>query len=126
MKGDVLEELSAVIGADAALRLCRAFGGVSHYIPQNPATPNAMARLLDDQAAWAKVCAYYGGAAITLPRGDNLLKRRRVDELLRAGAASHRVIAMQTGATERYVRARAKAMRRERARALPLFDKAGR
>ena len=104
------------------MRLCQAFGGVSRYIPQNPGTPNDMARFLNDPIIWDKICAYYGGGAITLPRGDNHLKRRRVDELLRETRLSHRSIAMKTGATERYMRTRAQAMRRDEAAVLPLFD----
>lgn len=106
--GSSLARIAELIGQDAALRLCRTYGGVSYYIPHCPDTDHAWARVIT-RPAWEALCAEYGGTRLTLPRGERAFKRQKALELLRAGRMSVRQIALECQTTERNVsRLRAK------------------
>lgn len=100
--GSNLARIIKLIGRDGAERLCRHYGGVSFYIPHTPKESHAWAQIIS-QPAWEALCGDYGGTRLTLPRGEQGLKRARVLELLNTGGVSVRQIALRTGATERYV-----------------------
>lgn len=116
--GGLLAEIAELIGAEAAGRLCRACGGVSYYLPAKPKPTHPWAQVVGLEAMEI-LCAQYGGSRLTLPKGDNAAKRRRVLQLLREGRLSVRQIAIKAGVTERYV---SKMRGRQDEARLPLFD----
>ncbi len=125
MSGSGIEQICAVVGKDAALKLCRAYGGISHYVPQRPRPDHPWAGLIGLEA-WERLCAHYGGTRLTLPKGEYRLKRERVLDLLREGHLSVRQIAQEAGVTERYVsKLRGQVYgRQSETAALPLFGAA--
>ena len=96
-----LAQIVALIGLDAAERLCREYGGISHYIPKRPTPRHGFARVLTTDE-WAALCREFGGGALRLPQGQ-ALKRRRALELIAQGSLSVREIALAVGGTERWV-----------------------
>ena len=95
-------ELSALVGEGAANAFCRAYGGVSVYIPKTGLEGSALAPVVGLQAleALSRAC---GGMVVTVPnrRREEPLKAR-VIALLEEGRTA-RDIALTLGVTQRYV-----------------------
>ena len=72
--GSTLKHLVELVGPEAAKSLCRAYGGVSHYIPQKPSPDHQFAEVVG-MAAWIKICRHYGGGSLVLPKGEAHFKR---------------------------------------------------
>lgn len=122
-----LQQLIDLVGAEKTEALCRAYGGVDYYIPHHPRADHPWAGLLG-QDAWQRLCAFYSGGVLTLPKGDRTFARLRVEHLLAQDKYSGRQIARMSGCTERSVRRwRSRMHRRPGAKPapavpLPLFD----
>lgn len=120
----ILEQLSDVIGQEAAYRLCRSMGGISYYIPKAPRPDHRIAERIG-QGAWEKLCAYYGGTRLKLPTGEQYFKRQRAVALLQEGRLSNRQIALEIGGTEGFVSQLRAQLHRASDAVLPLFDQTG-
>lgn len=116
-----LRELADLIGLEPAMALCRAQGGISHYIPQTPRPDHPFVAILG-QETWRVLCANYGGTRLDLPRGEYAFKRQQVQHLLRTSDLSVRQIARAAGCTERFVsKLRGELAGKSREAQLPLF-----
>ena len=120
---DTLDQISEVIGKDAAVSLCKAVGGVSWYIPHKPGPDHQIARIIG-QRAWKGLCAAFGGTRLILPRGDRAWRRQRAIELLKAGERSVREIALECGTTERNVSRLRSRINNDRQAGLPFAARA--
>lgn len=71
-------ELTGLIGPDAALALCQAYGGVALYIPKNIKADSDLARIVG-LAALRVLATVYGGEVVTVPN------RRKAAPRIRGG-----------------------------------------
>lgn len=95
-------ELAGLIGADAALALCRAYGGVALYIPKAAKPDSALARIVG-VAALRVLSTVYGGEVVTVPNRRKAAPRKgKILEMLAAGTPA-REIALRLDVTQRYV-----------------------
>jgi hypothetical protein len=98
-----LPELEDVIGKVEAEALCRAFGGLSKYLPRKPGADHAFAPIIG-MSALAALAAYAGGWHLALP---NLRRpeaeKNRILDLLDKGRP-HQAIAEECRVSERWVR----------------------
>ena len=92
-------ELTGLIGPDAALTLCRAYGGVALYIPKNIKADSELARIVG-LAALRVLATVYGGEVVTVPNRRKAAPRK--DKILEAGTPA-REIALRLDVTQRYV-----------------------
>ena len=116
-----LERIISIIGAEATLRLCKSYGGISHYIPRTPLPAHPIRDLLGPDS-WKRLCHYYGGTRLQIPRGERAYKRAAVIGLINENRLSVRQIAMTVGCTERWVSKMRGEVRRGEVVDLPLFD----
>ncbi|WP_156418172.1 MULTISPECIES: hypothetical protein [unclassified Sphingopyxis] len=99
--------MAAVIGSEAALRLCEHFGGTSLYVPHRMHDGHPIVAALGLDAA-TLLSSHFTGDFITLP---NISRRREIHnrrrEVLRLAAENPnrtaKSIALATGYTERHV-----------------------
>lgn len=99
-----LDQIGAVIGTSAALRLIAIFGGTNLYIPEAVTEDHPIARAIGLDAA-RKLSAVFAREQYDLPDGEDfhrLQRIRRVAGLLRAGV-SPRDIAVLVGVSARQV-----------------------
>lgn len=95
-------ELTGLIGADAALILCRTYGGVALYIPKVVKPDSALARIVG-VAALRVLSTVYGGEVVTVPNRRKAAPRKgKILEMLAAGTPA-REIALRLDVTQRYV-----------------------
>lgn len=95
-------ELTGLIGPDAALALCRAYGGVALYIPKNIKADSDLARIVG-LAALRVLATVYGGEVVTVPNRRKAAPRKgKILEMLAAGTPA-REIALRLDVTQRYV-----------------------
>ena len=95
-------ELAGIIGTDAAQVLCRAYGGVTLYIPKNIERDSALARIVGPVALRA-LASVYGGEVVTVPnRRKEAPRKGKILEMLAAGTPA-REIALRLDVTQRYV-----------------------
>lgn len=128
-----IRALAEVVGALAALEVCKAFSGLTIYIPsathaaQVLAEPSAQGPPFDSaqgpplnqrhrdfltiatcigQAAALALAERYNGAFVYVPKLDELLRARRNDEIRRERdqGAEYRYLALKYAITERWVR----------------------
>lgn len=101
---NIIDEIGAVIGTTAALRLLAIFGGTNLYIPEIMPADHPIARAVGFEAA-TKLSRTFAREQIDLPDGEDfhyLQRVRRVAGLLRGGV-SPRDIAMLIGVSARQV-----------------------
>ena len=97
------DNLIAIVGSEAALRLAGALGGLDLWVPEKLDETHELARVMGLTAA-KKLCAAYGGGEIMTPSGRKRPSRaREVHDLLQRGESAPR-IAVKLGITVRYVR----------------------
>lgn len=97
------DNLSAVVGSEAAFRLAAARGGLDTWVPEQLDATHELARTMGLYAA-KKLCRAYGGSEIAVPSRRRRLSRvREVNDLLEKGERASD-IAMKLGITVRYVR----------------------
>ena len=95
-------ELTDLIGPDAALALCQAYGGVALYIPKNIKADSELARIVG-LAALRVLATVYGGEGVTVPNRRKAAPRKgKILEMLAAGTPA-REIALRLDVTQRYV-----------------------
>lgn len=95
-------ELTGLIGPDAALALCRAYGGVALYIPKNIKADSDLARIVG-LAALRVLATVYSGEVVTVPNRRKAAPRKgKILEMLAAGTPA-REIALRLDVTQRYV-----------------------
>jgi hypothetical protein len=97
-------ELSQILGPEAALQLSVAFGGTRIYVPVVPGAEDEIAQAIGIDAA-RKLSRAYGGEQIEVPVGPGkpLRLRARIEALLAQGK-SQRDIARELVLSERMVR----------------------
>lgn len=97
------DNLSAIVGSEAAFKLAMTSGGIELWVPEALNTTHDLARIMGLHAA-KRLCSAYGGSAITVPsRRKRESRAREVRAMLEKGeSASH--IAVKLGITVRYVR----------------------
>ena len=114
-----LIDVAEIIGADAALALSDAFGGVPVYVPKAPDNGSKLAAHIG-LLPLRRLSLVYGGDWLTVPRyAIAKSKKRTVERLLKEGA-SFRDAALQARVTVRFVTMVAGDMR-GRAEQLKLF-----
>jgi hypothetical protein len=98
-----LPELEDVIGKAEADALCRAFGGLSKYLPRKPGADHPFARIIGMRALDA-LASFAGGWHLALPnlRRPEAEKNRILDML--EDGRTHREIAEECKVSERWVR----------------------
>ena len=107
----VLAEIAAIAGEDAALAIAAAHGGTNVYIPPVPEKDHWLSRLVGHKSALAiadHLTCGVGGMRIDLPlgpKGHQARVRAKVDRMI-AENCSERDIARATGYTIRGVRMR--------------------
>lgn len=95
-------ELTGLIGVDAALALCRAYGGIALYIPKAVKPNNALAQIVGP-AALRVLSTVYGGEVVAVPNRRKAAPRKnKILEMLAAGTPA-REIALRLDVTQRYV-----------------------
>lgn len=95
-------ELAGLIGADAALALCRTYGGVTLYIPKSIKADSELAHIVGLPALRA-LTAVYGGGVVTVPNRRKAAPRKgKILEMLECGVPA-REIALSLDVTQRYV-----------------------
>jgi DNA-binding NarL/FixJ family response regulator len=95
-------ELSDLIGKDAALTLCRAFGGVSQYVPKEAAPDHPFCRFVG-LSAMRILCAAYPGEWIVPPNARRPEPQKQAIVKLLEKGHSQRKIALELCVTERWV-----------------------
>lgn len=97
------DNLSAIVGLEAAFRLAVTRGGLELWVPDNLDKTHDLARIMGLRAA-KRLASAYGGSAIIVPsRRKRESREREVHAMLEKGeSASH--IAVKLGITVRYVR----------------------
>ena len=115
-----LAELTDLLGTDLALGLCARWGGVRHYIPQNPAAEHDFAEYLGPER-FTRLTREFGGQRIILPKGPQATKRHLAEQLIATGR-SNNVVAAKVGCTLRYVEQVRSDMRGGGEPNLPLFS----
>lgn len=111
-------ELARIIGAEAAGRLCAAYGGVSFYVPKNPSPESSLVKIIGHPAL-ASLARVYGGETITVPNHRKSPSKARIIDMLGRGKSA-REIALALDVTERYVQHLARNGGRRAARQFPL------
>lgn len=110
-KNGILEDLGAVIGTEAALRLAGWQDGAPVYIPANPGPDHALCAVLDPEDPAAghdllqRLRAEFGGETLCLPKVaalDYMRLRGRICRHLKKGV-SVRCIAHTLGMSERQI-----------------------
>lgn len=106
------DNLSAVVGSEAAINLARARGGLDVWVPETLEKTHDLVKIMGTHAA-KKLCNAYGGSEITVSsRRKKESRQREVRDLIEKGhSATH--IAMTLGITIRYVRYLAAQVRRQ-------------
>jgi Mor family transcriptional regulator len=98
----LLGDMALAIGAAAAARLARAFGGRRLYIPATPSARDQISTLIGLEAA-VRLAKKYGGSRVMVPADpERALRRARIVAMRRQGWSASE-IARTTGVSERYV-----------------------
>ncbi len=100
----LLREIEELIGLEAALALCRRWGGGRLFVPRKVTPEHPIARELGLEAA-ERFCGYYAGEELCVPMGAAILRHlrnRAIVSRYRAGESAGR-IARDLGLTERWV-----------------------
>lgn len=90
----IMEDLGAVIGTSAAVRLIAIFGGTSLYVPATIDAEHPIARVIGLTPAIRLVEAFGSETLSNLPRNEEFYRLRRISDvaaLLRAGIGADRV-----------------------------------
>lgn len=100
----VIEDLGAVMGTEAAMRLIAIYGGASLYVPAAASDEHAICRVIG-RKPFDRLCEAYGGETIDLPEHEEFSRLRRVRQVARLLSSGHRVreIAAFLGMSERQV-----------------------
>ena len=75
-----LEDLGAILGTEAALRLCAIHGGGSLYVPDSPSKEHPLTRLLGE-IPFRRLCQEFGSQIITPPELEAFQRLRRVRQV---------------------------------------------
>lgn len=99
-----LQELSEVIGLDAALRLAAAYPSVPLYIPSLAKPNHAIAQIIGP-GAFTCLVAHYGGDTITLAKVDAAERqiKHHIHKTLKSQGKSNRDIALTLNYSQRHV-----------------------
>lgn len=101
-----LKNMVALTDIETTLLLVRQFGGTNFHIPPlRMMHPNHALALLIGLDHAMRICRYYSGDSIYLPRASHYLQAIR-DEQIRADAAqmTNAALALKYGMSERWVR----------------------
>ncbi|NMG46746.1 hypothetical protein GO613_01305 [Azoarcus communis] len=104
-RNGLLEDLGAVMGTEATLRLIAVFGGASLYVPQRATNEHPISWVVG-KAPFVRLVEAFGGDVLSLPDNsdyERLRRWRRVVRLLAKGATVADV-ATTFQVTERTVR----------------------
>ena len=94
---DIFQSIAAVIGAEAAEKLCRTLGGARIYVPATMGEHHPIAVAIGQENA-AKIADHFHRTVLALPKG--LSRRERVIEFRRTTKMTIREIALATDYTE--------------------------
>jgi len=100
----LIQELADIIGLAAALKLVKAYPGVSLYIPANPHPDHPLASIIGFDAL-CELSKVYAQETLTLPKLDaaeRQIKHQVVAEMLDQNH-SIRTVALATGYTSRRI-----------------------
>jgi hypothetical protein len=99
------QELVALIGFSATMRLVELSPGIPQYIPHNLDDEHPLAQALGMKAA-AALCKHYGGDTLTIPNCKSALARIRHRQIRqsRAEGYSQTEAALLYGLTPRHIR----------------------
>jgi hypothetical protein len=98
----IVGELMKIVGAEAAARLVRDFGGTRLYVPNAPMAHDVVTRSIGLVAA-IKLARLYGGDRLVIPSPTAQLRRPAQIAEMRARHMSVAAIARELRCTERYV-----------------------
>lgn len=98
----VLEEIKAVAGEAAALKLAAEAGGTRRYVPKRPSAGGCLAQLVGLDAAIV-IARLYGGEQIEIPMAAQWSRLREAAALVAEGLSEAK-IARRMRMTERNVR----------------------
>lgn len=97
------DNLSVIVGPEAAFRLAAARGGLDIWIPERFDKTHELALVMGLHGA-KKLCDAFGGSEIVVPsRRKRMSRVREVNDLLEKGERAAE-IALKLGITVRYVR----------------------
>lgn len=97
-----LRLIASAIGAERALQLANAVGGVSVHVPHTYSARHLWAPYISEEE-WSRVASLLGGQSFMLPRGVYLRSTKRlVCELVDAGEST-RTIALRLHISQRQV-----------------------
>jgi len=101
----MLEDLGAIMGTEAALRLIAVFGGGSLYVPNTPDATHPIA-LVVGQRPYLRLVDAYAGQSLSLPAGSEFLRLRRMRQVVRllAEGVSTEELARRFGCDPRTIR----------------------
>lgn len=101
----VIEDLGAIMGAEATLRLVAVFGGASLYVPNTPEATHPIA-LVVGQRPYLRLVDAYAGQSLSLPAGSEFLRLRRMRQVVRllAEGVSTEELARRFGCAPRTIR----------------------
>lgn len=104
IKNGIIEDLGAVMGAEATLRLIAVCGGATLYVPMESSPDHAIAKIVGP-AAFRNLSDAFGGETIDLPEADDFKRLRRVRRVAFWLAKGYRVseIAKELGISARQV-----------------------
>lgn len=100
----LIQELADVIGLDAALKLVKAYPGVSLYIPANPHPDHMIATIIGFKA-FCDLSKVYAQETLRLPKLDaaeRQIKHQVVAEMLDQNHST-RTVALATGYSSRRI-----------------------
>jgi hypothetical protein len=119
----VLNDIQSAVGPLVMRQICKAFGGTTIYIPENPRAGSKLARLVGLEAA-QKIARKLSAGQVTIPLGPNASEaqiRRAIRAKLEAGH-SEAATALALGCHERTVRRERARMRKEPGPLLRLME----
>lgn len=102
MQPSIIEDIGAIIGVSATMRLMALFGGTKLHIPKTIRADHPIAHVIGAAAA-AQLATHFASEHIDLPEGEEFMRLhrvRRVASLLRTGM-SPRDVGMLVGVSTR-------------------------
>lgn len=105
MPSKLLDEIKTAVGLQAALVICRRWGGRILYVPASVNEFHPISLAIGYEAA-AKLCSRFAGGNMSIPAEANILLDIRNEMILedRGQGLSLRVVALRYGISERMVR----------------------
>ena len=100
------DELAGLLGEEAAMRVCAAFGGEQVTVPRAARPDHRLASAIGDSHLFEQMAWRWGGCEIYVPEMSALVRTRRNERIRRrkAEGRSAREIAHEEGLSVRQVR----------------------